>query len=271
MMIFSKLIRGLFNQNFINKSKSFFGFSIDEPDFELSRISKLGRFNPGQTDLIHNGFRFIDSESFIYQYSEIFKNEFLYFKSNSRSPLIIDCGANIGVSVCYFKKTYPRSKIIAFEPDPKVFSFLRQNTEGLPESEIELYNSAVWIEDTSLSFRPDGADGGRIDKSGDSQVDAINLSSHLSQKIDLLKIDIEGAEKFVLPAIADDLKNVKHLFIELHVEEKDPEMLERTCSLLRNKGFRFKIDTVGKLDFRSFNNRTACSMQLNLFAINENS
>ncbi|MBH45125.1 MAG: hypothetical protein CMC93_00735 [Flavobacteriaceae bacterium] len=268
-MIFSKHIRTIFKTSFVNNFKSFLNLSIDDPDFELSRISKLTRFEAGETNLIHRNFRFVDSESFIYQYSEIFKENLLFFDSKQNNPLIIDCGSNVGVSICYFKMIYPNSKIIAFEPDSQIFSILRHNTKLI--SSLELHNTAVWTQNTKLSFQPNGADGGKIENNGELSVNAVKLSDFLKVKVNLLKIDIEGAEKFVLPSIAEYLINVENLFLELHLEEKEPELLEQTCFLLRKHGFRFKIDTVGLVNFNSFKDRTSCSMQLNIFAVNENS
>ena len=63
---------------------------------------------------------------------------------------------------------------------------------------------------------------------------------------------------------------VEHLFLELHVEEKEPELLEQTCLLLREQGFRFKIDTIGSVNFKSFEYRDTYSMQINIYAVNEN-
>ena len=48
--------------------------------YELSKISRLGRFKTGDTNLIHSNFRFIDSESFINQFIEIYRNNILSFK-----------------------------------------------------------------------------------------------------------------------------------------------------------------------------------------------
>lgn len=63
---------------------------------------------------------------------------------------------------------------------------------------------------------------------------------------------------------------VEHLFLELHVEEKEPELLEQTCLLLREQGFRYKIDTVGSVNFQCFQDHDTYSMQMNIYAINEN-
>ena len=46
--------------------------------------------------------------------------------------MIIDCGANIGISLIYLKMVLPQSKIIAFEPDPFLFDYLTRNIKGKP-------------------------------------------------------------------------------------------------------------------------------------------
>ena len=269
-MFFSKVIRQIFRPDLINNFKSFLGLSVEDPNFEFKRISKLGRFKNGETDLIHNGFRFLDSESFINQFHDIYRRELLRFSSSIKNPLILDCGSNIGVSVCYFKKIYPDSRIIAFEPDQKIFSTLKHNTQNFNSSNLKLHNSAVWTENTNLRFISNGADGGKIGHNGDQSVDAQKLSNFLSNRVNMLKIDIEGAEKFVLPSIAEYLKNVEYLFLELHIDKNEPELLEQTCQLLRANRFRYKIDSVGLVNFSSFENQDEHAMQLNILAVNDN-
>jgi hypothetical protein len=53
----------------------------------------------------------VDAQSFIYQFKEIFVNEVYKFNSESKSPVIFDCGSNVGTSVLYFKSIYPDAKI----------------------------------------------------------------------------------------------------------------------------------------------------------------
>ena len=269
-MFFSSCIRSILNPKFVDSIKRTLGFASLDVDYELSKISRLGRFKTGETNLIHPKFRFVDSESFINQFTEIFRNDTLFFKTDKANPMIVDCGSNVGVSVCYFKSIFPSSKIIAFEPDLDIFSVLKENTRPFDPSEVEIHNKAVWIEEKKLSFQPDGADGGRLLSQGKHSVSTVRLSDYLQTHVNMLKIDIEGAEKFVLPSIAESLKNVEHLFLELHVEEKQPELLEQTCQLLRERGFRYKIDTVGSVNFKSFECRDTYSMQMNIYAVNEN-
>jgi len=46
-------------------------------------------------------------------------------------PLIVDAGANIGMSAVYFALTYPTARIVALEPEPGNFALLERNTRGL--------------------------------------------------------------------------------------------------------------------------------------------
>ena len=119
-MIGSGLIRSVFSHSFINRIKQLLALQIDQ-QFEIQRISNIERFQEGKTNLITKEFHFIDSESFINQYLEIFENQCLFFETKNQKPKIIDCGANIGISILYYKRLYPEAQIIGFEPDPKFF------------------------------------------------------------------------------------------------------------------------------------------------------
>ena len=78
------------------------------------------------------GFKFIvpDYKSFLWQYKEIFAEESFKFNSDSIEPVIYDCGANVGTSCAYFKKIYPYSIIKAFEADPKISRYLKENLDS---------------------------------------------------------------------------------------------------------------------------------------------
>lgn len=59
-----------------------------------------------------------------YFINEIFTSNEYYFKPSCKQAFIIDCGAHIGMSVLYFKKMFPDSKIMAFEANPHNFELL---------------------------------------------------------------------------------------------------------------------------------------------------
>ena len=268
-MIFSRLIRKIFSASFINQCKIGVGLK-NSLSLELERISKCDRLKNGKTNLICSDFEFIDSESFINQYIEIFQNKILDFHSNQHSPKILDCGSNIGVSISYFKKIFPNCKIIGFEPDPIIFKILKKNITLLKTSNIELINAAIWYEDTQLQFKSNGSDGGSLMKKGDLKVRAVNLIPYLNTKVDFLKVDIEGAEHDILPKLSGYLKNVQNLFIELHVYRNSAIQIEETFQLLRENGFRYKFDSLHKINFEAFKSVSKFDTQFNIFAINEN-
>src|SRR5262245_52007081 len=60
--------------------------------------------------------------------------------ARGNKPFILDAGANIGASVCWFAISFPESHIVAFEPDAPNFDLLRRNTTGL---NVDLHNAAL--------------------------------------------------------------------------------------------------------------------------------
>ena len=66
-----------------------------------------------------------------------------FFTPTSERPWIIDCGANIGVSVLEWKTRWPQSRIVCFEPDPFAFSRLKMNVDRNDIPGIECLNLAL--------------------------------------------------------------------------------------------------------------------------------
>ena len=51
-------------------------------------------------------------------FREIFVGGIYMFECNTDRPIIVDCGSDIGMSILFFKRLYPKARIIGFEPDP---------------------------------------------------------------------------------------------------------------------------------------------------------
>lgn len=159
------------------------------------------------------------------------------------SSLIIDCGSNVGASVLFFRQQCPRAKIIAFEPDREIFSYLQRNTRDARD--MELHNSAVWTADGTVRFTPDNADGGFIGTEGIA-VPSVRLKTVLEKydRIDFLKMDIEGAEVAVLEDCADALARVAAVYVEYHDQhQRGRQRLDLLLSILSNAGFRYNMKT----------------------------
>jgi FkbM family methyltransferase len=254
---------------------------IKEPErirhkLELLRIDNIPRFTEFQTNILNHPIKGADSASFVFMFDEIFKKEIYKFRCNSDRPFIIDCGANIGLSIIYFKQLFPNSEILAFEPDRSIFQILERNVSNFGFSDIKLLNKAVWDSATTLEFMAEGADGGRVVEADCEnlrkyQVEAIRIKKFLTKPIDLLKIDIEGAETIVLQDCKDKLHHVNNLFIEYHSFVNAPQTFHSIIQILVDAGFRIHLHP----SFSSphpFVDRLVSSdmdMQVNIFAFRE--
>ncbi len=163
---------------------------------ELDRLSHYPAFKEGYTTIFGKPFKFNHGPSFTDTYREIFQTIY-QFKPTTGARTILDCGANIGLSVVYFSQNYPDHQIIAFEPDPVIFSILQENVQTLGLNNVTLHNKAVWDKEETLTFFTDKAMGGRVENSYSGQkpqlIETVRLKDFISPDVDFLKIDIEGS------------------------------------------------------------------------------
>jgi FkbM family methyltransferase len=205
-------------------------------------------------------------------YEELFLDEIYRFQTISEQPIIIDCGANIGLSSLYFKSIYPNAILHAFEPDAALFQLLEKNAQVNGFTNTHLHQAAVWIEDTNLSFSSKGSEASHIDLSNQSehQVKAIRLSSFLTQfeRIDFLKMDIEGAEFQVVADCLEGLKKVDHFFLEYHGKVDQTKQLYTLLHQVESIGFNVYIKMAAdqlKSPFYEKQTGTPYDVQLNIF------
>jgi len=157
-------------------------------------------------------------------------------------PTIVDAGANIGISALWFAGTYPPGRLFCFEPEPNNFSLLRANLGSLPGAVVE--QMAVSATSTPVkmflsdhgathSLHSEGAGGSSI------QVDACRLDEYLAarsvDRVDLLKIDVEGSEFDVVRGLGDRLDSVGVIVGEFHERLVDGPAFYR---YLGDRGFR---------------------------------
>lgn len=245
---------------------------------EIERLLKYPDFNRGQVELFGNEFEFSHSKAFLHSVDEIFKNDIYLFETTKHSPVILDCGANIGLSVLYFYRLFPNAIIHAFEPDPEIFSILERNMkEYCSNSNVFLYQKAVWKEQTTLDFYSEGGLGGSnvldsLNKKQLIQVETIDLKNFLTKQIDFLKIDIEGAENTVFFDIVDCLDRVENIFLEYHGILNQKQNLGDILNILTKKGFEYYIRVAGEtMKFPYFEKMPKIfNQQLNIFCYRKN-
>lgn len=242
----------------------------------VKRLQNYPPFTEGKVDFFGKPFYFTDAPGFLHSLDEIFADEIYKFTAEKEDPLIIDCGANMGLSILYFKNLYPKSKIIAFEPDENTFTILKKNTHEYYES-VELHREAVWTENTELTFFSEGSLAGSTvvdfsNKNNTNKVKAIDFKKYLDQKIDFLKIDIEGAENQLIFDIKDHLDNVNKLFLEYHGIIGETQNLGNILNLLTDKGFEYYIRLAGETISYPFCDEKPSSFnqQLNILCYRKN-
>lgn len=213
--------------------------------FEFFRLKLLKKYTLTDTILFSKRLKIADPATYILLIKEIFIDEIYKFHPLSKDPIILDCGANIGLASLYFKIEYPSSKIIAFEPDPDIFEILSYNFKSFGYHDISLQKAAVSTDNKVLSFYQDGATSGSLGAisptKGSISVKSIRLKNILENynKIDFLKIDIEGHEDVVIEDISDELKKVDYLFLEYHSCISNKQTLDKILFYLTNAGFRY--------------------------------
>lgn len=140
--------------------------------------------------------------------------------------VIVDAGANIGLSSVWFARRHPEATIIAIEPDPENFALLEHNVAPYPN--IRCVRAALWssVGEVNLVDPGIGSWGFRVGQSDDAAptdghgVPAIDVPALLDRfgldRIDLFKIDIEGGERELFRDPSAWLDRVDVIAIELH-------------------------------------------------------
>ena len=232
------------------------------------------RYQPGSTTIFENEVKYTDYASLSFLQKELFDLEIYKFDCDKASPYIIDAGANIGLSVIYFKRLYPKSRIVAFEPDQGAFDALSFNIKPYGTSnDIQLIKRALWDTEGTLQFYAEGADGGRLATNGETsllvEVPTVSLRPYLKEPVNFLKMDIEGAETRVLRDCADLLSNVERLFVEYHSFTEGDQELHELLGILNQAGFRYYVSHIGVESPHPFTHKNeylGMDNQLNIYA-----
>jgi FkbM family methyltransferase len=215
-------------------------------DMELKRLKAMTTFEPGHAELFGRKFEFIDASTYLKMFDKHFKRQLYHFKASTERPLIIDGGANIGLSVLFFKCLYPAARVIASEADPAIAEVLERNCGTYELPDVQVVPKALWKCEDLVPFLQEGSLWGRFSNTANGaqvrSVPACRLGDFLNERVDLLKLDIEGAETEVLPDCAQQLHNVENIILEHHSFSNKPQKLDLVVNLLTEAGFRLYIE-----------------------------
>ena len=215
------------------------------------------RFTPGTIRMMDYQVRYSDQMSFCPQWEDIFVRRTLAFTSASPAPRILDCGANVGLASLFFRRLYPEARITAFEADPALFAILSANLATNGAGTVETRHAALWTSTGTLTFQCEGSDSGMISSlpgavdGRATTVPSLRLRDVLDEgPVDLLKLDIEGAEDIVLADCEPALHRVKALVMDLHEFDPTVRQAPRVLELLTRAGFSYSIDEFVPLTWR---------------------
>lgn len=159
--------------------------------------------------------------TFIFVFHEIFVCREYHLPMTETPRVIFDVGANLGLASIYFACIYPDADIYAFEPSEQNFRILERNTAAFPR--VHVYNQAVYSSCGRMKLFCDPTHGGfnsfisQQDHFEDVEtitIDAFARENGIN-RIDVLKIDVEGAEYEVLES-CQMLARTGYIVGELH-------------------------------------------------------
>jgi len=192
-----------------------------------------------------------DAENFRVLRKDIFEKRIYHFESKTDAPVVLDCGANIGVATLYFKHVYPAARITAFEPDPAVVAYLRTNVETNGLTDVRVVRAALSDSANAQTLFADGKYSSTLQahatpttrSAGEArEVSCVRLYDYLTEPIDFLKMNIEGAEWTVLRDAEPRLSAVRAMVVEYHHLPGLPRTLHNILDLLDRCGFDYLIN-----------------------------
>jgi FkbM family methyltransferase len=201
-------------------------------------------------------FDFTDYYNFRFLFREIFLTQDYHFTTEKDSPYIIDCGSNIGSSILYFKKIFPRAIIDGFEPFDGAFHVLKRNLDVNHLQGVTVHQLALSDRKgpKPLFYDPSEPGSGirslyqeRVDEAVSVTVETTTLSSYIDRTVDFLKMDIEGSEIAVMQDLHDarKLPLIQKAAIEYHHHlMKDTDCLSQLLHILEQNNFGYHVHSI---------------------------
>lgn len=251
----SSLQRGtrVLRNAFFSRGRNLFGlsFSVDYLRAASRAARRMGDVGPGALDICGFHVSYPNHSHALFLLHEIFVNAEYEFRSGHDQPRIVDCGANIGMSVLFFKALHPHASIIAFEADPLSFARLTQTIETNGLTSVIAEQAAVTETPGSVTLFRNRSDVGSIVASVNQAwggrdaetVRSVRLSDRIDGPVDFLKIDVEGAEYGIVRDLVatDKIRYIREMAIEYHQLAGVPDAVPEMTAALRNSGFLLQV------------------------------
>jgi FkbM family methyltransferase len=183
------------------------------------------------------------SDSWVFR-ALIVSDEYALIPESLKPETILDAGANAGFGIRWFKHRWPDAAVVAIEPDGDNFRMAQANSREL--SDVTLIQGALCAEDGKASFvcSTDEKYALRVEMDEAGTIQCYSVSGIMQRmgwdRIDLLKMDIEGAEREVFGKGAEEwIGRIGVLVIELH-EGVAPGCTVKLFEALQGKNFTLR-------------------------------
>ena len=225
-----------------------------------AKLAGVPRYQPGFVTAGNWQLHYLDAASLLSAFDVVVVKRWNDFLCDKKTPVILDGGANIGISAIHYKQLFPDAVVTSFEPDPRACDLLRRNLAANNIHDVEIVEKALWTSSGRTSFFSEGADANRVVREPATierltsltpsarrcDVETVRLADYLANtRFDLVKLDIESAEAEVIVDCGETLRNVNNLVIEFHLTNSKPHELARTLQTLADQEFQVSVCSYG--------------------------
>jgi len=170
----------------------------------------------------------------LFTFQEVFVNNIYDIKFPIKPKTIIDAGANIGLASVFFHLKYPDAKIVGIEIDTKNYESILKNTKHIPDYKVikkGLFNKNGFFKVLDLYNASNSFQIKEVAENETFDIESITINQIIKENnwefVDLLKIDIEGAEKELFESNFENwIPKVKIIAVETH------DRMKKDCSFV---------------------------------------
>lgn len=181
------------------------------------------RLRPATTDWVIMEQVFIDQMFSLTQWPEherMIRTRYESAIARGLTPVIMDCGAHIGLATLWFAAKFPGARILAIEPASENFEILSWNVKPYPN--IKPIHAAIWDRDTQVRLLNAGSEpwAWETREHNSGEVRTVTVPGLLGQELDsaplVIKIDIEGSEIEMFRSNLGWVEKTPLIVFELH-------------------------------------------------------
>lgn len=171
------------------------------------------------------------------------------YRKLQEGDIVVDAGAFTGDYTIYAaRKVGKKGRVIAFEPDPENGMILKRNIEHEKIDNVIIVPKGLWSKNTVLEFRgTDGVRSSLASSEGNTSINVVKLDDELEKmgvnKVDVIKMDIEGAEIEAVKGAIETLRKCKpFLVIASYHQVEGKETRIFLAKFLGELGYNTKSD-----------------------------